>query len=223
MKTEECGVPLEYLNKGATIHWHKRFMGKKYRSPINGYKIEKVFEKIVRLRTTENGTFCFKAHWSQFKPFRERIREMTQGSGIDKIVWISRRDQLSQAISKVIAQQTGVWISGAMPKRKPTYSYAAIVRAADEHRYENMQWRAFLSERYQGRYVSVVYEDLVSNEEARSELAAFLGIGKKLESSERTIKLGSRMNENWKSRFLGEISERDRWIINEPEWLQSVI
>jgi LPS sulfotransferase NodH len=125
--TGQCGVPLEYLNKRNRKYWARRF---------GTDRMDDLFPTIVQHRTSENGTFTLKAHWKQFHPFINGLDSLTHGPGIEKTIWIMRRDQLAQAISKVIATQTGVWISGAMPTGKARYDFDAIVDSAEANRHK---------------------------------------------------------------------------------------
>ena len=212
MMTEECGVPLEYLNRGNARYWRARF---------GNLNFQEIFAKLVEQRTSQNGTFCFKAHWWHYVPFRNKMDTMTRGQGLDKIVWISRRNQLAQAISKVIAQQTGAWISGVTPKHDATYSYTAIVRAAKINWHGNMRWRSHLAERYHDRYKAVAYEDLLSSAQTRTELADFIGIQQELEPSERTQRQKDDKKSEWRERFLNEMKDEDRWIVEVPKWFEA--
>jgi LPS sulfotransferase NodH len=131
-ETGECGVPLEYLHDGNLRYWARRF---------RTFRLDVLFSKIVQHRTSANGTFTLKAHWDQYKPHIGSMDGLTRGLGVEKIVWISRHNQLSQAISTVIAQQTGVWISGAKPVAEARFDYDAIVKVANSTRHANFQWR----------------------------------------------------------------------------------
>ncbi len=208
--TGECGVPLEYFHKGNKRYWERRF---------KSARMEDLFPKFVQHRTSPNGTFALKAHWSQYEPYIASVDRLTRGIGFEKIVWISRRNQLSQAISKVIAEQTGVWISGAKPKAEARFDYDAIVRGADSIRRSNLHWREHINALPPGRSMSIVYEDLLADEAVRDNVSAFLELKSKLESPERTRKQGSNINDSWKQRFIDEVRDEDRWILGAPSWL----
>lgn len=97
-QTGLCGVPLEYLNTSSAKQWMIRF---------GSYRMETLFPNFVKHRTSPNGTFVLKAHYTgQFAPYKSILHELTRGVGIDKVIWISRRDQLAQAISFLIIHET---------------------------------------------------------------------------------------------------------------------
>ena len=208
--TGECGVPLEYFHKG-----NKRYWGRRFRST----RMDDLFPKFVRYRTSPNGTFTLKAHWYQYEPYIASLDRLTRGVGFKKIVWISRRNQLSQSISKVIAEQTGVWISGAKPKAEAKFDYNSIVRSADSIRRSNLHWLKYINALPPGRSISILYEDLLSDETVRDNVSEFLELNSKLASPDRTQKQGSNINASWKKRFIDEVHDEDRWILGPPSWL----
>lgn len=208
--TGECGVPLEYFNEGNKRYWGRRF---------KTTRMDDLFPKFVQHRTSPNGTFTLKAHWYQYKPYIDSLDRLTRGAGFEKVVWISRRNQLSQAVSKVIAAQTGVWISGAKPKGDARYDYDAIVGSADSIRRSNLHWLEHLSALPPERSIAVVYEDLLSDEFVRDKVSEFLELDTKLKSPDRTRKQSSDINASWKDRFIDEVRDEDRWILDPPAWL----
>lgn len=208
--TGECGVPLEYFNEGNKIYWGRRF---------KTIRMDELFPKFVQHRTSPNGTFTLKAHWHQYRPYIDSLDRLTRGAGFDKVVWISRRNQLSQAVSTVIAEQTGVWISGAKPKGDARYDYDAIVNSAESIRQSNLKWLDHVNTLPPGRSIAVVYEDLLSDEAVCDKVSEFLDLKKKLRPSDRTQKQGSDLNASWKKRFMDELRDEDKWILGSPAWL----
>ncbi len=209
-ETGECGVPLEYFNEGNLRHWARRFRAS---------RLDILFPKLVQHRTSANGTFTLKAHWTQYEPHISSLDVLTRGLGFEKTVWISRRNQLSQAISTVIAQQTGVWISGAEPVAEAYFDYDAIVRNANSTRHANLQWRDHINTLPPEGSMTLVYEDLLSDDACRARLRDFLGLKSTLKPSPRTAKQGNEMNIAWRTRFIEEVRDEDRWILDLPEWL----
>ncbi len=209
-ETGKCGVPLEYLNEGNKKYWARRF---------KTIDMDELFSEFVQHRTSTNGTFTLKAHWDQYKPHRDSLDRLTRGVGIEKVVWISRRGQLQQAISRVIAAQTGVWISGAKPRAEARFNYDEIVRSANSTRQSNLCWFDHVNALPPERGLAVVYEDLLSDKAIRDKVSEFLDLNTKLEPSDRTQKQGSAINASWKQRFIDEVRDEDRWILDFPSWL----
>jgi LPS sulfotransferase NodH len=210
-ETGEYDVPLEYLNQGNLPYWERRFK-------VKG--IDEVFPIVVRRRTSQNGCFSLKAHWSQFEAFQDRINEITKGVGINKIIWIARRDQLSQAISTLIAKQTGAWIAGAPMRGVAQYSYAEIYSIAIKHHESNCAWKAFLERQYPNCHMLVLYENLLADgERVHEKIRAFLGGSQTLRPSSRVQRQERSLNKEWRERFLSEICSGHQWIKNEPKWI----
>lgn len=205
--TGECGVPLEYLHRASAKYWAKRF------GPED---LRELFPRFVEHRTSANGTFCMKAHWRQFKPFLGSVDEMTRGLGIEKTLWALRRDLLAQAVSGVVASQTGVWISGANPTSEPKYDYSAIVKFAKLIRNSNVEWKAYLEGLPDQNKLTLVYEDLLQNPEIRNEISSFLGLNDRLTTPSRTRKQSGDLNNEWKQRFRHMVAAEDQWIL-EPQ------
>lgn len=211
--SQQAGVPLEYLHPGNALHWQKRF---------GTADLVALFAQFTRHRTSANGSFCFKAHWSQFAPFATRVGDLTGGQPLDKIIWIGRKNQLSQAISLVIAHQTGVWISGATSTVTPRYNYRTIVEAARQMRDDNLSWQQFLAQQDPARTLVVVYEDMLKDPGQLERVRAFLDLSAPLQASSRTGRQSSALNDSWKARFRDEVTAADRWILEDPAWLPPV-
>lgn len=207
--TGQCGVPLEYFNQ-----FNKRYWGRRFKTT----RMDELFPKFVQNRTSPNGTFTLKAHWYQYKIYIDSLDRLTRGAGIEKVIWISRRNQLSQAISLVTAQQTGVWISGAKPKAEARFDYD-IVSSADSIRRQNLHWIEHINAFPPGRSIAVVYEDLLSDETVHDKVNEFVDLNIKLQPSDRTQKLGADINASWKRRFTNEVRDEDRWILDLPSWI----
>lgn len=209
-ETEEYGVPLEYLNPRNAKFWCRRF---------GTEDLNELFPHFVRLRTSANGTFCLKAHWGHFSPFREKIGELTRNKGFEKVVWLVRRNQLAQAISYVIASQTRSFVSGAPERRPAVYDYSAIVARAEKFRQVNLSWQQYLCSEYPERHYRIVYEDLVGDVgNRRADLQEFLGGAKMLRPSPRIMSQRTERNTQWSERFRAEVRDEHAWILTDAGW-----
>lgn len=205
------GVPLEYLNRSNLCHWQARF---------RTANEARIMARLIRLRTSPSGWFGLKAHWGQFGQQRQGPMLAALGS-IERAIWIYRRDLLAQAVSFVIADQTGQWISGAARQGTPVYDGAAIAAAARHIRFGNQRWAGFFAENFGSPMWEVVYEDLLANPAGElAQVAAFLDSGADTlpAPSERTRKQGNGLNDDWAARFRAEAGEADRWILDPPPW-----
>lgn len=160
-----------------------------------------------------------KAHWEQFFPHKDRIDELTGGVGIGRAVWIYRRSLLSQAISLIIARQTGVWIAGAPRTGDEQYEATQIAEAARWLKGENAAWQTYLSEHSQMRAIAIAYEDLLDpGAEANKRLVNFLGLELPLVSARQTSRQSTGVNEEWKRRFINDATDDDQWIFDRHDW-----
>ena len=107
-ETKMAGDPLELFNTGLLAYARKRLD-----RPTLG------FAPFLRLmearRTSPNGVFGIKMHLPQLlrvcSPDDRYAHAARFLRGMDRLVWIRRRDRLAQAISKVIADKTEIWTS----------------------------------------------------------------------------------------------------------------
>ncbi len=204
------GVPLEYLHPGNLPYWQRRFGAR---------DLYGLFPEFLRHRTSPNGRFVTKAHWDQFAPVRGEIDRLTGGLGLAQAVWIYRRSLLSQAVSWVIARQTGVWIAGATPRGEAHFAFADIVGAAREARAQNAAWKRYFEKRPQLPALAIAYEDLIRPEtQARSGLAGFLGLERPLVPAGKTARQSTSINAQWKRRFEAETSAEERWVLEDQDW-----
>jgi LPS sulfotransferase NodH len=131
-KTNKFGFPLEYANPWNLNSWKKRYS-------INTF-IE-VIEQTQKNRTSSNGVFAIKIHYSHisvFGGFDELIKLFPNAY----FVLLSRSDILGQAISMSIAMQTGGWISGqGNTVSEPKYNFKQINNHLKELLKGNSSWR----------------------------------------------------------------------------------
>jgi LPS sulfotransferase NodH len=210
----ECrsfGVPLEYLKKQNQAEWHRRF-------GTTGDLA--LFRQLLHHRSGPAGWFGLKAHWFQFAPYEGRPLLPSLG-GLDRALWVWRRDLLAQAISYVLAEQTGQWISGAPPTGAASYDYATIVEKAERVREGNAAWQAFFSDRFDGPLLPIAYEDLIAApERILEDVANFLDptTAARPVPSHRTRKQSGTASATWRQRFLADLRDEDRWILDAQSW-----
>ena len=207
--TGECGVPLEYLHGFNKRYWIRRF---------KVTQMEDLFAEIVRRRTSANGTFTLKAHWGQFRKHIDDLDTLTRGVSFEKVLWIVRRDQLGQAVSRVIAQQTNAWISGAKRIADARFDYDEIVKSAVSARKANQGWHGYIAGLPSGSSMKVVFEDLLSDSRVCDDLQSFLGLLERPRPAERTRRQGNSLNAEWKERFASEVRDDHTWILDPPDW-----
>ena len=153
-RTGHFGVPLEYLGDRNLTGWRARF------GPEDDAAI---LRHLIACRTSPSGWFGIKAHWSQFERCADRALFAAHG-GVDRTIFLYRRDLLAQAISYLRAAQSGQFISGAARQAEPRYDCARILARARSILSQNRAWSRYLREEFDNPVLTVVYEDLVADQ-----------------------------------------------------------
>ena len=190
--TDQAGVPLEYFH---TKHWKRWVKRCGQSNPLSAFRI------LCQLRTTPNGVFGVKAHWRQFQ-MACRLRLEDEFSGA-RFIQITRQDLLGQAISLVIASQTGSWIHDRKPDRAPDFSFTAIQAAIGQLLAERSGWdRFFATTGIEPLRIS--YEDLVADVDSTMErVAAHIGIDWAPVGGEVEVRVQrTELSDQWRERFL---------------------
>lgn len=201
MQSREFGSPLEYLNPPIL---------KSLKEHFGVSRTEDCFRKLWRQRTSPNGWFGLKLHWRQ-------IEQLEPGDNIigflrvKHYIRIIRNDVLDQAISYVIANQSGSFISFRETKREPLYNAPAIEAALSRIKQECADWDAFFaSEKIDPLIVD--YEQLCAEPEPviapiRSRFGFAVRPAAHM-SIDMPRKQSSTLNAVWKDRFLRELNAR---------------
>lgn len=199
--TEQAGVPLEYFHKAHWKLWVKRC---RRDNPLSAFRI------LCQLRTTPNGVFGVKTHWRQFQ-FACTLRLENEFKAA-KFIQISRDDLLGQAISFVIASQTGAWVHDHQPLSEPEYSFPAIQRAIGTIISERGHWDRFFA--LTGiNPLRITYERLTQERDATMELVCqHLGIDwSAIDPVHLRVQRKDRSRE-WRERFLATLPK-----MHDPE------
>lgn len=131
-ETGRLGVPFEYLNARNLAEWQKR---------LGAGSPAEVLAALMRVRTTPNGVFAIKAHYTQ-TDIIGGAEALLAALPAPRVVHIERRDLLRQAISYARARQTGVWISGQQGNgRSPRYDRDEIEDCLIDLARQNAAWR----------------------------------------------------------------------------------
>ncbi|GMN14954.1 Stf0 family sulfotransferase [Altererythrobacter sp. MTPC7] len=193
--TGRFGFPLEYCHPANLRIWGKKFGETE---PVA------ILRKIIEHRTSPNGVFGLKMHFSHLRAFPNR-KQLFEALGDVRVVHLLREDLAGQAVSNAIATQTGVWLSGMMGTgREPQYDEALILRSMRQIAADNAGWREFLGRAAIPSVLmtfSRVSADLPS---AIREIAEFADIdisGVDIRSSPATRKQGTSRNAEWVKRF----------------------
>jgi LPS sulfotransferase NodH len=166
-------------------------------------------QALTRVRTSANGVFGVKAHFSQFAPFQKNAMWRTLLPGQHKFICIERDDELGQAISLAIARQTDCYSSESQPAREPQYDRNLIENSLQMIRSDKQGWRAFFRQN-DIEPAETTYEELIASPvEVCTRLCRGIGI----EISPACFQLGrtglkkqaNEINTAWRQRYVEEI------------------
>lgn len=181
-RTGLAGDPHEYLNPAAITAYQAGQAGGPARLEVREY-----LRRIESRRTSPNGYFGIKAHYFHLARLgaTEKSRaQIVQGflKGTDRLILITRRDKLAQAVSYYIAKASGRWTTEhekyLPPGVQHTWNFdpVAIGRCLQRTTADEAGWRNALA--VAGLpYIEVVFEDLIASYQTTMEkVAAYLGI-----------------------------------------------
>lgn len=192
--TNAMGVPFEYANPANLAEW-KRIFGTQ--------DTIAVMNKLMEMRTTENGVFTIKLHYSHVRELGgyDRIFDIFPNPCFIKIV---RGDVLRQAISMTIAQQTGVWISGQQGNgEQASYDYEQICRNLRDIAIQVANWETGIRAR-NALAMTLDYSQVLGNVgKTVQEIADFAGIATyDPVDAPKTKKQSTSSADEWITRFV---------------------
>lgn len=201
LHTTGCfGFPLEYTNPANFKEW-QRLLKKE--------TLQDVLNELQTRRTSENGVFSIKIHYSHLKMYGgfKGLKALFPDA---YYVLLSRKDVLKQAVSLSIAAQTGVWISGQKAKfTNPKYDYLAIKNFLKNTIIEQASWRYTLAASG-SNFLEMNFDTIKSDiPGAVSQVASFMDVGvtpEKMPSKPVTQQQSSELNNLWLSQFLEDHS-----------------
>jgi len=173
----------------------------------------------------EAGTGCFgmRIMWSDMSEFIARLHHLypsgnsdvdVLGSalGVRTFVHLSRDDKVAQAVSLVLAEQTGLWHVYAdgtdrerhAPRMTTTYDRVEIEAAVHLLEVESLGWSTWF-DHAEITPLRITYEELISNPTRVLErVVTHLGADVSQPTTARTSKLANSMNDEWTARFCAD-------------------
>lgn len=207
-KTNCFGFPLEYVNPSNIDSWKTRF-GKK--------NLEDTLTAIQYHRTSPNGVFGIKIHYSHIKSFKgfNNLKSCFKNA---YFVHLTRKNVVKQAVSMFIAEQTGVWITGQKPKNiTPEYSFKNINRCLKQIIKDNASWQ-YILEVNACNYIQMDFDIVRLNlEKSIRKIANHMNIDvdlKKIPTQQVTKKQSDILNSDWESRFLNDYRQSELFTPN---------
>jgi LPS sulfotransferase NodH len=204
--TGMAGVPLEYFNPQHL---------KKLPQPVGPKELQTYYRDVVSRRTTPNGVFGMKLHHKQFASlFMEGGKVSLRGqkflTSFDRVITISRRDKVAQAMSQITAFRKKNWNSDKRDDEgKQDYEFnrndvPAILDSIRDAVLGELFWER-LCEALKLNPLKVVYEDMCERpDEAFDRVLSYLGITCQT-IAPRTVKMSSEASQDAKRRFLREL------------------
>ena len=194
------GYPLEYFHPINLPHWLARA------KPED----QDLLNFLQKIRTSPNGCFGIKAHFTHLK-FLERYISFDTLACNYKFIFIKRKDLARQAISYSKASQTGNWLSELKSEKKAYYTKDSIKKCLNKINWQNACWLSFFHA-LDVNFLTILYEDLREQpDKSLQTIATFLNV----EFAEvnfnhlRTKVQGTQENELWKRRFISEMHKED--------------
>jgi trehalose 2-sulfotransferase len=141
---------------------------------------------------------------------RDRLRS---AFGVEHYVHLSRRDMVAEAVSLVIAQQSGLWHRNAdgserertKPPEQPHYDRATIASELQMLHDEAVGWRSWFASNGISPLV-VTYEELADSPSRQlARVLAHLGVASSMALQPGTAKLADDLNIEWSERFRAEV------------------
>lgn len=169
---------------------------------------EQQLETILEHGSSANGVYGFKVfaqHLDALVPTRWLHR-------LPDLRWahLYRQDLVGQAISLVIAKQTGRWRSGAEAAGEPVYDAQAIRRELADLARDDARWRQFFA-LHGLRPLAMPYDALVIDPQgAVRAVAALMGIASPLRIDPSRVRVGVQRDElsaQWRDRFARDAAE----------------
>jgi LPS sulfotransferase NodH len=180
-------------------------------------------DAVYKVGSTSNGVFGAKLMWNYLSDVLDKFREMPEFAGLSRaqvlatafpdarLVLLTRRDRIRQAVSWARAGLTGVYIVSdtepAPPVPDPPYAYDFIAGLEGLIVEGEQGWREVAIEL--GAVVhEVVYEDLLTTagyEETVRTVLEFLGVdGSVAIPQPLTTRQSDGLNDDWTDRYVRE-------------------
>lgn len=199
------GCPLEYFNRRNIVRWQARAATE---DPVG------LMAFLHRVRTSPNGCFGLKAHFTHLKTLGQHI-SLEEFVGGYSHVHIVRRDLLDQAISFARARQTDVWISRMGPSDRPAlYDRGLIRQCLIDLTVQNAGWE-HLFHTFGLRPLIIDYETLVSEPATVvRRMADYMAVelpDAAVPDRPRTERQGDDVSAHWRDRFVDEMRREGCW------------
>ena len=218
-RSRVAGAPESYFRPASVPDFSKRWS-----LELCHQEWDRSYLDAVRVRgESSTGLFGMRIMWSDMPPFLDRLgvlypnangdRERLRSAlGIERFVHLARDDKVAQAVSLVIAAQTGLWHrnadgtirQGGEPAEPPRYDRGRIADELSMLETEQQGWARWFSEQSIAP-LSLTYEALSTDPTETTKLVLeHLGVRSVDVPTVGTAKLATSLNTAWVERFNAE-------------------
>lgn len=176
-QTGLLGAPMEYLNFRIMGDLFRRL---KYTIDDAGYipstRLRDYWRDVQRLRTSPNGVFGYKMFPSNYSEIATQAPEFLAEVTPNYVIYLTRNDIISQAISYSRAQRSRIWFSGIKTDTVVDYDFDHIRLCARSIENQKSTWEKIFA--LTGvTPLRIFYEDLMKREShIIDEVINFMGI-----------------------------------------------
>lgn len=160
---------------------------------------------VQRLRTSSNGMFAYKMFASNYHEISKKFPEFLQQITPSYVVYLTRRDEIGQAMSYSRAQRSKIWFAGGPNAPIVDYDYGHIKACLRSVKEQKSLWESVFNMTGTDP-IRIYYEDLLIHESSTvvSVLRA-MGIQPNPESAIHVpmiMRQTDGISREWRERFL---------------------
>lgn len=209
-RTGCAGAPEEYLTPEYIADFNLRW-NTTFDAPLTVDDLSRFIERLWSIRTSPNGAFGLKLHGSHLRYAAGPDGSLLAPFQDSQWIWIRRLNRIAQAVSYLMADQTGVWIVDGqwLPLSKtsgePQYDRDGITVRLDQINREEAQWEEFFN-RLELTPKVVEYEGLTNHYESSVvDVMKFLGVSPSADIVDSGIRRqATDVNAEWEARYRTE-------------------
>lgn len=156
-KTGVLGAPMEYANTP-----YISMLKERLHSDLD---IVSYWREVQKRRTSPNGVFGYKMFIKNYLDYDGPNLELSTKLAPDKVVFLTRKDITSQAVSLSRAVQSKAWFHGVDLAQTPRYCFDDIQKLVEQIEHETATWERIF-EITSADVLRVAYEDLIEDRES---------------------------------------------------------
>jgi len=223
-QTGVTGRPNSYYRSQNVLDWANEWGVPAPHAPGDPYFERAYLDAVLRVGAAGTGMFGLRLMWGTMPEMRQRLQTVyaapndaalfDQAFGPVRYLHLKRLDAVAQAISRLRAEQSGLWHRAAdgsereraAPAAPEVYDQALLTSLAEEAAHDNASWDAWFSA--QGvDPLRITYEQLAAAPQATLALV-LKGLGQDpaiaVSIPVQTAKLADATSRQWSQRFRGD-------------------